>query len=132
MRFIYDGVDEASGMYKLVVLDDDGKVIGYDLCPHQPRVQVAVGDELPNGFSTRSRMFTTKFWRAAAERAIKTVAQTAVAVIGVDAATSIISFDWAYIAGVAATAGVLSILTSVASNGVGTPGPSLGQETEVQ
>jgi hypothetical protein len=131
MRFIYDGVDDASGMYKLLVCDDDGNVIGYDLCPHQPPVRVAVGDELPNGFPTRRTMFTAMFWKAAAERAIKTVAQTAVAIIGVDA-VSIIALDWQYIAGVSATAGVLSILSSVASNKVGAPGPSLGREIEGQ
>lgn len=76
-------------------------------------------------------MFTAAFWRAAGERAIKTIAQTAIAVIGVDALISVVDIDWQYIAGVSATAGILSVLTSVASNGVGAPGPSLGQETEV-
>lgn len=74
-------------------------------------------------------MFTVAFWKAAAERAVKTVAQAAIAVIGVDM-VSVIDLDWPYIAGVSVTAGVVSLLTSVASNGVGEPGPSLGQETE--
>lgn len=75
-------------------------------------------------------MTTAAFWKAAAERAIRTVAQTAVALIGVDL-VNVINLDWPYIAGVSATAGVLSILTSVAASHVGEPGPSFGQEHEL-
>lgn len=54
-----------------------------------------------------------KLWlRAAAVRAIKTVAQTAVATIGTTAA--IMQVDWLLVASSAALAGVLSLLTSVA------------------
>lgn len=74
-------------------------------------------------------MTTVAFWRAAGERAARTIAQTAIAIIGVDA-VSVIEIDWAYIAGVSATAGILSLLTSVAASGVGDPGPSFGQEVE--
>lgn len=52
------------------------------------------------------------YWEYAAERAIKTVAQTALATIGVGAA-GILDVDWANIASVAALAGVMSLLTSV-------------------
>lgn len=76
-------------------------------------------------------MFTRVFWLAAGERAVKTVAQTLVAVIGVDAATSIVDLDWPYALGVAGTAGVLSLLTSVASAGIGGTGPSLSTEQVV-
>lgn len=48
----------------------------------------------------------------ATERAVKTVAQTALATIGVGAA-GILDVDWANIASVAALAGVMSLLTSV-------------------
>lgn len=55
-----------------------------------------------------------KAWaKAAGVRAVKTVAQTAVATVPMSAAT-IGSVDWALVAGAAALAGVLSMLTSVA------------------
>lgn len=54
-----------------------------------------------------------KSWvKAAGVRAIKTVAQTAVAVIGT--ATVMGSVDWAMVASASVLAGVLSILTSIA------------------
>lgn len=66
-------------------------------------------------------MFTATFWKSAAERAIKTVAQALIAVI---AATTFDWFtaDWQAIAGTAATAGVLSLLSSIASAGIGDKG----------
>lgn len=66
-------------------------------------------------------MFTANFWKSAAERAIKTVAQALIAVI---AATTFDWFtaDWQAIAGTAATAGVLSLLSSIASAGIGDKG----------
>ena len=58
-------------------------------------------------------MTNFKRWaKAAAVRAIKTVAQAAVAMI--PAAITIQQVDWITVAGTAALAGVLSILTSVA------------------
>lgn len=55
----------------------------------------------------------TKQWlKAAATRAIKTVAQTAVATIGTTA--TIAEVDWMLVGGSALLAGLLSILTSVA------------------
>lgn len=54
-----------------------------------------------------------KLWlKAAAVRAVKTVAQTAVATIGTTAALS--QVDWVLVASSAALAGVLSLLTSIA------------------
>ena len=54
-----------------------------------------------------------KLWtKAAAVRAIKTIAQTAVATIGTTALMS--EVDWAMVASTAALAGILSVLTSVA------------------
>lgn len=54
-----------------------------------------------------------KLWlKAAGIRAIKTVAQTAVATIGTTAA--IAQVDWLLVASSAALAGVLSLLTSIA------------------
>jgi ABC-type lipoprotein release transport system permease subunit len=59
-------------------------------------------------------IITRVFWIDAAERAIKTVAQSAVAAIGV-AQTPILDIDAGAILGVAATAGLVSLLTSIAS-----------------
>lgn len=70
-------------------------------------------------------MFTKSFWKSAAERAIKTIAQALIAVL---AATTFDWFtaDWQAIAGTAATAGVLSLLSSIASAGIGDKGtPSI-------
>lgn len=54
-----------------------------------------------------------KQWaRAAAVRAVKTMAQTAVAAIGVAATVQEIS--WAVVGSTALVAGILSVLTSVA------------------
>lgn len=55
---------------------------------------------------------TKKWWKAAAVRAVKTVAQTAVAMIPV--AVSITEVNWLMVAGTAALAGVSSLLTSLA------------------
>jgi hypothetical protein len=71
-------------------------------------------------------LWTAVFWKSAAERAISTAAQAAVAVIGVDAVAAIGDVPWQYVAGVAATAGVLSVLKSVAASHIGNEGtPSL-------
>lgn len=54
-----------------------------------------------------------KLWfKAAAVRAIKTVAQTAVATIGTTAVMS--EVDWMVVASASALAGILSLLTSLA------------------
>lgn len=58
-------------------------------------------------------MFTREFWAAAAERALKTVAQSVVAVLGVGA-VGILAVDWVQTLSVAAAAGLASILTSIA------------------
>ena len=55
----------------------------------------------------------TKMWiKAAAVRAVKTVAQTAVATVGTAAALG--EVNWLMVASASALAGVLSILTSIA------------------
>ena len=55
---------------------------------------------------------TKKWWKAAGVRAIKTIAQTAVAMIG----TSVViaDVDWLMVVSASALAGVLSLLTSIA------------------
>lgn len=55
---------------------------------------------------------TKKWWRAAAVRAVKTMAQTAVATIGASAVLTAV--DWPVVASASVLAGVLSLLTSLA------------------
>ena len=52
------------------------------------------------------------WWKAAGIRALKTVAQTAIATIGTSAMIS--EVNWLQVASAAALAGVLSLLTSLA------------------
>ena len=54
-----------------------------------------------------------KFWAAAGVRAVKTVAQSAIALI--PAAVTITQVDWKVVAGSALLSGVVSILTSIAT-----------------
>ena len=55
---------------------------------------------------------TKKWWKAAGVRAIKTIAQTAVAMIGTSVVIS--DVDWLMVVSASALAGVLSLLTSIA------------------
>ena len=67
-------------------------------------------------------MFTKLFWKDALERALKTVAQALLALLVVAPNTSVIDFDWPVMLGTAATAGVVSVLTSVVSGAVDSSG----------
>jgi hypothetical protein len=74
-------------------------------------------------------MFDSRFWIAAAERAIKTFAQAMIALIGTDL-IGITELAWGQLLAASATATLLSILTSVASANFGPNlGPSLADET---
>ena len=53
-----------------------------------------------------------KWWKAAGIRAIKTVAQTAVATIGVSATMT--DVDWLLVGSASVLSGILSLLTSIA------------------
>lgn len=55
---------------------------------------------------------TKKWFKAAGVRAIKTIAQAAITLIGSDV-VNIVSLDWKYIVGACATCGLLSLLTSI-------------------
>jgi hypothetical protein len=55
-----------------------------------------------------------KFWNYALERALKTAAQTAVAVLGAGM-TNLLQTDWQGLLGVVAGATVLSLLTSISN-----------------
>jgi hypothetical protein len=59
------------------------------------------------------KMFSLEFWSYAGERAIKTVAQSAIAFLGTGS-MGLFTIDWISLASVSLGAGFLSILTSVA------------------
>lgn len=76
-------------------------------------------------------MFDTLFWKAAAERAIKTFAQSLVALF--IAGVTILSIDWVQALAVSGTAALVSVLTSIASSRLGPfDGPSLTDEALVE
>jgi len=56
---------------------------------------------------------TIAWWRAAGMRAVKTAAQTAVALIGTGA-IGILDVDWVSVASAAALAAIVSLITSIA------------------
>ncbi|GEL95348.1 hypothetical protein CCO02nite_20060 [Cellulomonas composti] len=55
---------------------------------------------------------TVKWWGAAGRRAVRTTAQTAVALIGT-AALGLLEVDWVAVASGSVLAGVVSLLTSL-------------------
>jgi hypothetical protein len=59
-------------------------------------------------------MFTTAFWKSAAERASKTAAQAAILVLGADQLDAFAA-DWGDVASFAVGGAVLSLLTSIVS-----------------
>lgn len=64
-------------------------------------------------------LFTTKFWADAAERAIKTVAQALLSLFIVgDQVFNLLTVNWSQALGVAAGAGVISVLMSIVSASV--------------
>jgi hypothetical protein len=69
-------------------------------------------------------LFTLVFWRAAAERAVKTFAQSLAALLVADG-TDLLTTNWGDRLSVSGMAAVVSVLTSVAS-GVTGAGPSVG------
>ena len=71
---------------------------------------------------------TAAFWKATAERAIKTDAQTVLGLLTADHIVGVLDVDWTQTGSVAALAALLSVLTSIASAQVGNGGPSLAGE----
>lgn len=65
-------------------------------------------------------MLTRIFWNAAFDRAIKTMAQVAVALIG-SGAIGFLDVNWVQVLSVSVTAGIVSVLTSLGGDG-NTPG----------
>jgi len=62
-------------------------------------------------------MFSIQFWQYAGERAIKTVAQAALAFLGTGT-VGLFTIDWYSLASVSLGAGLLSILTSIVTKKV--------------
>lgn len=60
----------------------------------------------------KNKTYTIRWMKAAGVRAVKTMAQTAVATIGTS--TIISTVDWKMVASASVVAGILSLLTSVA------------------
>lgn len=58
-------------------------------------------------------MYTKKFWKDAAERALSTAAQTLLALILAAGTTTVVAFNWPVLLGTAATAAVVSVLKSL-------------------
>lgn len=69
-------------------------------------------------------IWTKDFWKATAERAISTAAQSGLAVYGMDA-VNVLSTDWRGVLGTAAGGAVLAVLKALAASRVGDSGPSL-------
>lgn len=61
-------------------------------------------------------MFTRAFWRATAERAISTGAQSALLIIGADQ-FNVVAVDWLTIAGFAAGGAALTVIKALAFGG---------------
>lgn len=76
----------------------------------------------------RARRWTRAFWAAAGERAVKTAAQVALLALGGDQ-LDVVAVAWPAVLLLALGGAVLSVLTSLASAGVGQSGPSLTTET---
>lgn len=74
-------------------------------------------------------MFTAAFISAAGERGVKSFAQALLLLWVSDQGFNILSVNFAQSFGFAGGAAVLSLLTSIVSNGIGNNGPSLTTET---
>ncbi len=66
-------------------------------------------------------LLTGTFWLDTLERAIKTAAQTLLALVGVNV-TDVASLNWQEMAITTAVSTGLSVLTSIVSSGIGEPG----------
>ena len=74
-------------------------------------------------------MRTKSFWIDAAERTIRTIAQSLLALMGTDA-LGIVGLDWMQMFSVAIGAGLMSLLTSIVATGVGDKGTAEFMEKE--
>lgn len=61
------------------------------------------------------KFFSYEFWSYAGERAVKTIAQAAIAFLG-SGSLGLFTADWAGLASVSLGAGLLSVLTSIVNH----------------
>ncbi|RCH70801.1 holin [Streptomyces sp. SDr-06] len=69
-------------------------------------------------------MFTAAFWKATAERAVRTFAQALAAVLTAGA-TNLLDVHWTAAFATAGMAAVLAVLMAVGTSQLGQPGPGL-------
>ncbi|NGO70004.1 holin [Streptomyces boncukensis] len=69
-------------------------------------------------------MTTTAFWKATAERMIRTFAQALIAALGLDT-TGVLDAPWGDALSLAGGAALLALLTAIATSGGGTEGPGV-------
>lgn len=77
-------------------------------------------------------IFTKAFWRYAGERALKTVAQTAIAGLTVTGVSGILDVAWVAVASTAGLAGVVSLLTSLVNYDPNTEGDQFAADLRKQ
>ncbi len=75
-------------------------------------------------------IWTGAFWKATAERAVSTAAQSAILVVAADQFNAL-TFDWPTLGGFAAGGAVLSVLKSLAVNAATGTGPSVAGEVVI-
>ncbi len=75
-------------------------------------------------------IFTIPFWKAVLERALKTLAQTAAALL-IASSTGLIDTEWVGLISAAGMAALVSVLTSVGTGLATDGGPSLGNVEKV-
>ena len=63
-------------------------------------------------------MWSTKFWRDAGERTVRTMAQTLLALLG-NQVVNVVALDWGQIMSITVGAGVVCVLTALVATGVG-------------
>lgn len=73
-------------------------------------------------------MTSTAFWKAAAERMVRTFAQVLIATLGLETA-GIVHANWVEGLSLAGGAALLALLTAVAASGAGPSGPGLTETT---
>lgn len=74
-------------------------------------------------------MFTSRFWKSALERAVKTFAQAELALLTGDG-MGVLDIDWRAAASIGALAAIASVLTSLVSLGFGPENSPSMVETE--
>ncbi|MEU5838764.1 holin [Streptomyces diacarni] len=69
-------------------------------------------------------MTTAAFWRATAERMVRTFAQAVLGVVSADG-LGLLDIDWGAALSVGGLAAVVSLLTAIATSGAGGEGPGV-------